>query len=176
MKVTWELDTNNPVDAQILNGMHKLVEFTAAQTQQVAGGTPTTPPAKSAAPTAPAAEVPPAAQPPAAQPQATGKKGGKRAPKAKTKDQLLKMSLSEVVDYLEARKEHNLLECRIVAKHYNDTYAEIDSVLAILHKLGANNFDDLENIEDFISGVCGLCRRKASESTDQGSTDALLGV
>jgi hypothetical protein len=180
MKVQWTLDTDNPQDMVVLNTIHKIVQFTIP-------GEPTeskaeTEPAETKPAETKPAETKPAETKPA---EATSEtkappKRKKRQPKEKTKEQLLALSLDDMIEYLKARTKFSLLDCRVLAKHYNDEFGDIDSVLDILHKLDANNFDDLKKVPEFLVATIKLieAKRAEAEEAEEAETDAdgFLGV
>lgn len=169
MKVIWEMNTENPVDQKILNALGTLIKFVSPE--EVAQQTEETPvaPLKSvqkATTTAPAeaqTEAPAETAPP--------KKRKKRTPKEKTKEQLLKLSLDEMVQYLEARPEHSIVECRILAKLYNDVHKDVKPILEIMHNLGANNFDDLKDIKGYMEKVIALVKGESKEEPKDKGDD-----
>jgi hypothetical protein len=167
MKVTWELDTNNPQDLSVLHAMHAVIHF---DVPEVPGETK--PKLKSVE--EPAAE----AKAPAAETKKAPPKRKKRQPKEKTKDQLMALSLDEMIAYLKARTKFSLLDCRILSKHYNDKFGEVQSVLDILHGLDANNFDDLKKIPEFLVATIKMIEAKEAETEEEEetTTDDLLGV
>lgn len=164
MKVNWELDTDHPQDLAILNAMHKLVKFDLPAVAKAPTESGTAAPAAGATPEAP----------PTAPKKAPAKK---RQPKEKTKDQLLAMSLEDMIEYLKARTKHSVLDCRILAKHYNDKFGEVDSVLNVLHKLDASTFDDLKKVPEFLVATIKMIEAKeTSEEEESTATDGFLGV
>lgn len=161
MKVTWELDPINPNDAQLLNAMHKLIQFVPP------GETAEAPKVERA--TGPATSTEPAKAEPAKTEAPAAKTKKKRQPKAKNKDQLLAMGLDEIVEYLGARREHTVLECRALALHYSNKFCsgETSPIVEVLHNVGANSFDDLENTTGFIKAIFKLIEGQKNESGDQ---------
>lgn len=183
MKVTWTLDTDNPGDLTIISFMHKAIKFDSPTEEQLKAAidgkastkaklkTVSEPETETKAPAAetkaPAAETKKKAPP----------KRKKRQPKEKTKDQLMALTLDDMIAYLKSRTKFSLLDCRVLAKHYNDEYGEVDTVLEILHKLEASTFDDLKKIPEFLVATIKMIEAKKAETeeTEEETADDTAG-
>lgn len=171
MKVTWTLDTDNPGDLTIISFMHKAIKFDAPTEEQLkaalAGEASTKAKLKTVADPEPETKAPAAETKKKAPP-----KRKKRQPKEKTKDQLMALSLDDMIAYLKARTKFSLLDCRVLAKHYNDEYGEVDTVLEILHKLEASTFDDLKKIPEFLVATIKMIEAKKAEAETEETEEA----
>lgn len=171
MKVIWEMNTENPVDQKILNALGTLIKFVSPEEIPQSKATGVTPLKSVEKAPAPQVPVEAEAETETAPPKKRAPK--KRAPKEKSKEQLMKLPLVELAEYLKARKEHSLLDCRILAKGYIDGGGTSEEVINVLHTFGANSFDDLKNTSGFVSKVIKLVE---DQGEPESNGDDLLGL
>jgi hypothetical protein len=167
MKVIWELDTDNPLDQQVLSNLPKINFLPTETTKPNSVGQESI------------TEKPEEIITPDKKQTPKKKRASKKQKlKEKSKEALLKLDLEKMIDYIEARGEVNLVECRILAKHYNDEYDGFNPLIEILHELGANNFEDLPDTKckKFASAVIKLVKDEQPKGEPEETDDDPFGI
>jgi hypothetical protein len=162
MEIKYTFNTDNPLDCHVLQILKVAVSYIKEDENQE----------NKAIPVAPKTET----KTPAKKDEAEPKKKAapkKRKPKEKSKEALKKLDLAKMIEYIKSRGDASLVECRILAKHYNDEYGEHESLLTILHNLGSNNFEDLpdEKCKLFAGAVIKLVEDKTPKGEPEKDDD-----
>lgn len=149
MEISYKFNTDNALDRQVLEILNKTITFIEVKQED---GATADKPAETAT-----------TKPETTKPKTEKQTKSKRKAREKTKDQLLKLNVDTMIEYLKSRGAANPLECKMFAKMTIDEYQCMEDVTSILHELGANNFGELKQHTQFAGGLMKLVAAKKAE-------------